>query len=97
MFKKYIVSCIAVFLVFISTATFAYEKSSIKEISKRLIVQIDYSPMLKESFTVSPDSKHVAYVAEAGNNWFVVVDGKEENNTIILGKALLFSAWTASM
>ena len=28
----------------------------------------------------SPDSEHVAYVAESGDQWFAVVDGKEGNH-----------------
>jgi hypothetical protein len=46
--------------------------------SERLVVQVDFSSWIQESFTVSPDSQRVAYGAVVSDKWFVVVDGKEE-------------------
>jgi uncharacterized RDD family membrane protein YckC/Tol biopolymer transport system component len=46
-------------------------------LSERLVVQIDFSSWIQEHFTVSPDSRRVAYVAQLGDKVFVVVDGKE--------------------
>ena len=37
-----------------------------------------YDGIVKGTLIFSPDSKHVAYRARAGNKQFVVVDGKEE-------------------
>ena len=88
--KKLVVLCIAVFLVFISIAAFAQKVSPNREISERLILQIDFSSWIKESFRVSPDSKHVAYAAEAGNKRFVIVDGKEGTRYDAIG-SLIFS------
>jgi flagellar hook assembly protein FlgD len=51
-------------------------------VSERLIAQIDSSSSTAKSFkpilTVSPDRRRVAYWAQTGNKWSVVVDGKEE-------------------
>jgi len=93
MFKKFIAIRIAVFPVFISTAPFAEEKSPNREIAERLICQIDFSSWDQESLRVTPDSKHVAYVAGIGNKKFVVVDGKEEKqyDTIVRGEVVFDS------
>jgi len=46
-------------------------------LSERLVVQIDVSSWIQETFTVSPDSQRVAYVAQVGDKQFVVVDERE--------------------
>ena len=48
-----------------------------KAVSESLVAQVDLSSWIQESFMVSSDSKRVAYVAQVGNKWFVVVDGDE--------------------
>jgi roadblock/LC7 domain-containing protein len=78
MFKKFLSPCISVLLILISTGAFAQKTSPNKEIFERLIVQIDSSSWIQETFRVSPDSKRVAYMARLGNKIFVVVDGQEE-------------------
>jgi hypothetical protein len=61
-----------------SLAAFAEEKSPNRRASERLIVKIDVSSWIEESFTISPDSRRVAYGAGAGKKRFVVVDGKKD-------------------
>jgi hypothetical protein len=70
--------------------SFAEEKSLNRETSEKPIVQINFSSWIQESFRISPDSKHIAYAAMAGNKMFVVVDGKEEKQYDGLG-SLIFS------
>ena len=55
----------------------AQEKSQARMISESVVTQIDFSTCIQASFSASPDSKRVAYVAKAGDKWFAVVDGKE--------------------
>ena len=45
--------------------------------SERLIVKIDFSSWISESFTISPDGRRVAYWAKKDNKLSVVVDGEE--------------------
>jgi len=78
MSRKVIGLYLAVFVLCITVAARAEEKSSNRVVSERLIVEIDFSSWIRESFKVSPDSKRVAYVARVGDKQFVVVDGKEE-------------------
>ena len=91
MVKKFVVLCISVFLVFISMVSFAEEKSLNRETSEKPIVQINFSSWIQESFRISPDSKHIAYAAMAGNKMFVVVDGKEGKEYDSLGVPLFSS------
>ena len=78
MSKKVIALCLAAFLVCIAIVVWAQEKSLNRVVSETLVAQIDPSSFMKESFTVSPDNKRVAYAAQEGGKWFVVVDGKRE-------------------
>jgi hypothetical protein len=78
MYRKVMALCLTVFLVSIAIAAHAEEISPKREVSERFIVQIDFSSGVIESFKLSPDCKHVAYVAKEGDKKFVVVDGKEE-------------------
>ena len=45
--------------------------------TEKLIVKMNYSSLLPESITVSPDGYHVAYVNQVDNKQTVIVDGKE--------------------
>jgi len=95
MYKKIIVLCIAVFLVFISMEAFAQERSPNREISEKFIVQVDFSSVIEESIRVSPDSQRVAYAAGIGKKQFVVVDGKEEKqyDAIVRGGLVVFDSF----
>ena len=77
MSKKGMALCLAVFVICVGIAAWAGEKSSNRVVSERLVVQIDFSSWIRESFKVSPDSKRVAYVVQEDNKGFVVVDGKK--------------------
>jgi hypothetical protein len=65
-------------------------------LSERLVVQIDFSSWIPESFTVSPDSKRVAYGAGMGDKQVVVVDGKEgkqyDNIVVTGGGKIIFDS-----
>ena len=69
----------AVSHVFFGSAAFAEEISPKREISERLIGQIDFSTRIKESFKTSPDGKRLAYLARQGDKTSVIVDGKTGN------------------
>ncbi len=77
MFKKGVVLGLVGFLVCIGISAFAQKGASGKKGSERLVAQIDFFSWIPESFKVSPDSKRVAYAAQVGKKWLVVVDGKE--------------------
>lgn len=87
------VSC----LVIVELAAAAEPDLRERVVSERLVARItDSSKEARESFTVSPDQRHVAYATVVGGlfgrKMSVVVDGKEigrYDNTI--GKTLLFS------
>jgi len=50
--------------------------------------------IIVESLVVSPDSKHLAYVAERGKKQFVVVDGEEgkEYDSFLRGSKFVFDS-----
>lgn len=75
MLKKGMMFWLAVLLFHTAMAAWAEEESPKRMTTKTLIAQIDSSSWVKETFKVSPDSKHVAYVAQVGNKQFLVVDG----------------------
>lgn len=77
MAKKGIVLCLSVFLVCLSIVAHTQEKAQNREVSERLIAQIDSSSWIAETFKVSQDNKRIAYSARIGEKWFVVVDGEE--------------------
>ena len=95
MSKKCIALCLAVFLLIcIGIAAWAGEKSLNRVVLERLIVQIDFSSWIRESFKVSPDSEHVAYAAGVDDKWFVVVDGEEgkEYDGFVGGGRIIFDS-----
>lgn len=68
------------------------EKMPVKEAFENLIAENNFSSRIQESFKVSPDGKRVAYIANAGDRQFVVVDGKEERQYDGIGEGtLIFS------
>ena len=85
MLKKCTALFFAFLLICIGISSHAQEKSTNRIVSERLIVQIDLSSWISESLRVSPDSRRVAYVAQVGNKWFVVVDSKEEKQYDSIG------------
>src|SRR3990167_7388514 len=96
MLKKCTALFFAFLLICIGISSHAQEKSTNRIVSERLIVQIDLSSWISESLRVSPDSRRVAYVAQVGNKWFVVVDSKEEKQydgiVTIRGGKIIFHA-----
>ena len=66
------------------------------EVSETLIVEIDFSSLIQESFRVSPYSKRMAYSAQVGNKWFVVVDGVEDKQyeeiVNVVGERIIFDS-----
>jgi hypothetical protein len=89
--KKGLWLYLAVFLVGVGIVASAQEKSSNRVVSERFIVKIDSSSWVPKSFRVSPDSKHVVYVAKVGRKWSVVIDGKEGKQYVAIGTIPIFS------
>jgi len=89
MIRRVVVLCLIVFLVCTGIATFAEEESPNRVVSERLIGQTVFSWIL-QSLTVSPDGKHVAYMATEGDKQFVVVDEEEAKKYDDIG-GLIFS------
>ena len=54
----------------------AVSKSFTRSVSETIIDEIDMSIWKKESFTISPDSRQIAYVTEKDQKWCVVHNGK---------------------
>ena len=61
----------------------------------RLIAEIDPSWRIVE-LTVSPNSRRLAYVADDGEKWHVVVDGVSRTGTTPYGRGLSASVQTTS-
>ena len=72
MIKKIFVFFLIVFVIGIGITACTEGKPS-----ERPIAHINFSSWIKESLTVSPDNKRVAYAEKQGDKQFVVVDGKE--------------------
>jgi len=89
MFRKVITACLG-FLVCIGIAAWTEGESLNRVVSERLIVQIDFSSWIPQTF--STDSKCLAYAAKLADKMFIVVDGKEgkQYDGIVKG-ALTFS------
>lgn len=58
-----------------------------RPVSEKLVSQIR-SSAVQESLTASPNGRRIAYVAKAGQKYFVVVDGKEEKQYDGIGKGI---------
>ena len=71
-----------------SMISFAEEKTSGRDNSEKSIANIDVAPLL---LVVSPDGRHVAYVAQAEDKQFVVIDGKKGKHYDGIGRAIIFS------
>ena len=67
---------LTLFPLCLAVISYAQPKPPEWTLSEKLVCNIDTSTWVKESLTISPDSKRVAYAAQAGNKSFVVVDGK---------------------
>jgi len=59
------------------TAANAQEKlpASSKIVSERLLAETDPSSLVEDSFIISPDSRHIAYIIREGSKQFAVIDG----------------------
>src|SRR5208337_3317324 len=88
MSKNFVCLFIAVFFIINSIISFAEEKPSGRDSSEKSIANIDAAPLL---FVVSPDGRHVAYVAQAEDKQFVVIDGKKGKHYDGIGRAIVFS------
>ena len=88
MSKKFVCLFIAVFFIINSIISFAEEKPSGRDNSEKSIANIDVAPLL---FVTSPDGRHVAYVAQIGDEQFVVIDGKKGKHYDGIGRAIVFS------
>ncbi len=73
MFQKTIWACLGALLICTGLTAHAQTKPPEWLLSEKLIVTVDLSAWVKESLRVSPDSKRVAYAAQVGSKWFVVV------------------------
>ena len=49
--------------------------------SETLVAQIGTYPVIRQSFKVSPDNRHVGYAARKGEKQFIAVDPYKERNT----------------
>jgi hypothetical protein len=85
------------FIIIIISSGFSHaeEKQLSREVSEKLLVKPQ--SMIKDSITISPDNRHVAYLAVekkflSGVKWFVVLDGKELKKYDSIGiNSLIFS------
>ena len=70
------------------------EGEGIKLLTREVSLGKIHPDIIVETLTVSPDSKHFAYVAVRGKKQFVVVDGKEgkEYDGFLLGSKLVFDS-----
>ena len=91
MVKKGIGLCLAVFFVGIGLVASAQGKSSNGVVSETFVVKIDSSSWVPKSFKVSPDSRHVVYIAKVDHKWSVVRDGKEGRKYDAVGTIPIFS------
>jgi hypothetical protein len=64
-----------ILLAYIITAS-GQVKAQHRVVTETLIGQFDPASFIRESFTISPDCRRVAYVAQEGYWFFVFVDGK---------------------
>ena len=76
MLKKGVIIFFSFLLVFLGVIALAQERPPNHIMTTRLIDQVNFSPWVEKSFRISPDSRHTAYVAKAGDKMVVVVDGK---------------------
>ena len=86
MFRKVIVLCLAVFLVYVTHITaHAEEKSPNRIVSEKFIDEIDPSKWIPQSLTISPDGKRMTYVALVKGEWCVIVNGEKSKTCIDAG------------
>lgn len=78
MFKKNVALSLASIIIPLSLVGCARQEPPEREISEKLITQIDLSSWVSDFFKVSPDNTRLAFGIRVGNNRVVVVDGKEE-------------------
>ena len=78
MFRKGVIVSLSIIFVFLGVTVRAQERTPNRIMTATLIDRVKFSSWVKRSFRISPDSKHEAYVAKAGDKMVVVVDGKGE-------------------
>jgi hypothetical protein len=93
MFKRPLVWCLGVLLVWSAGTAWAQELYSDRTVYEKLMAQINSSTWLPETFKVSADNKRIAYIVQVGNEQLVVVDGIEGRlyDSIVKG-SLVFSS-----
>lgn len=77
MYKKIVFPVLGLFLCGWAFTVWAQEATTQSPASEKRVAKIDLSSSKKDSITVSPDCRRVAFEAEVRFREFVVVDGKE--------------------
>ena len=78
MFRKTVIISFSFILVFLGSIVQPLDRTPNHLMTTRLIDQVNFPPCITGSIRISPDNRHMAYVAKAGDKVTIVVDGKKE-------------------